>query len=176
MLESKNKKYKKMKQIICFQELGEMVQPAEDSIVVISNGLSISGEMVGVGGNKFVRQFLMRLLEDLGFGVDSVAITSMDLKFSNKGYNFMSITLSSVEAVERILSISHHPQLGGKRVYIKPALFQPRRNMSRPVGKAKTSQQRTHRHSNDKQSKPKNNVIFNFNEDFPEMRQRQNKW
>ena len=161
-----------MKQIICFQELGEMVQPAEDSIVVISNGLSISGEMVGVGGNKFVRQFLMRLLEDLGFG-DTVAITSMDLKFSNKGYNFMSITLSSVEAVDRILSISHPPQLGGKRVYIKPALFQPRRNMSRPVGKAKTNQ-RT-RHSNDKQQKPKS-AMFNFNEDFPEMRQRHHKW
>ena len=161
-----------MKQIVCFQELGEMVQPAEDSIVVISNCLSVSGEMVGVGGNKSVRQFLMRLLDDLGFG-NTVAITSMDLKFSNKGYNFMSITLSSVEAVDRILSINNPPQLGGKRVYIKPALFQPRRNMSRPVGKAKTNHRP--RHSNERHQKPKN-AMFNFNEDFPEMRKRQNKW
>ena len=167
-----------MKQIICFQELGEMVQPAEDSIVVISNGLSVSGEMVGVGGNKHVRLFFRQLLNSLGFVGESVRITSMDLKFSKKGYNFMSITLSSVEAVDRILSISHPPQLGGKRVYIKPALFQPRRNMSRPVGKAKTNQQRTTRHTNVKQTlKPTNNAIFNLNEDFPEMRrQRQNKW
>ena len=41
-----------MKRIVCFQDVGEMVQPAEDSIVVISNGLSISGEMIGVGGTK----------------------------------------------------------------------------------------------------------------------------
>ena len=163
-----------MKQIICFQELGEMVQPAEDSIVVISNGLSVSGEMVGVGGNKHVRQFLRQLLSDLGYG-ESVAITSMDLKFSNKGYNFMSITLSSVEAVDRILSISHPPQLGGKRVYIKPALFQPRRNMSRPVGKAKANQRTRHTPNVKNQSKPKS-AMFNFNEDFPEMRHRQNKW
>ena len=49
-----------MKRIVCFQDVGEMVQPAEDSIVVISNGLSISGEMIGVGGTK------------VGFRIDAV--------------------------------------------------------------------------------------------------------
>ena len=166
-MNSENQQNRKMKQIICFQEPGEMVQPAEDSIVVISNGLSISGEMVGVGGNKHVRQFLIKLLHDLG--LDNVTITSMDLKFSNKGYNFMSITLSSIDAVDQILAISNPPLLGGKRVYIKPALFQPRRNMNRPVGKAKPNNQRG------RPVKPRQKM-FDLNEDFPEMRRRQNKW
>lgn len=48
----KIKSIENMKRIVCFQDVGEMVQPAEDSIVVISNGLSISGEMIGVGGTK----------------------------------------------------------------------------------------------------------------------------
>ena len=49
---NKTKSFENMKRIVCFQDVGEMVQPAEDSIVVISNGLSISGEMIGVGGTK----------------------------------------------------------------------------------------------------------------------------
>ena len=48
-----------MKRIVCFQDVGEMVQPAEDSIVVISNGLSISGEMIGVGGTKVGFQIIL---------------------------------------------------------------------------------------------------------------------
>lgn len=71
-----------MKRVTCFQELGEIVQPAEDAIVVISNGLSISGEMVGVGGTKPTRKFIERALAESGF-VD-VQIFAMDLKFSNK--------------------------------------------------------------------------------------------
>ena len=71
-----------MKRLTCFQELGEIVQPAEDAIVIISNGLSISGEMVGVGGTKPTRQFLERALKEQGF--PEVEIFSMDLKFSNK--------------------------------------------------------------------------------------------
>jgi len=71
-----------MKRLTCFQELGEIVQPAEDAIVVISNGLSISGEMVGVGGTKPTRSFIQRALTDLGF--TDVEIFAMDLKFSNK--------------------------------------------------------------------------------------------
>ena len=50
----------------------------------------------------------------------------------------MSITLSSADAVNCILGV-HPPLLNGKRVYIKPALFQPRRNMNRPIGNAKDS-------------------------------------
>ena len=50
-----------MKRIVCFQDVGEMVQPAEDSIVVISNGLSISGEMIGVGGTKVGFQKLLSI-------------------------------------------------------------------------------------------------------------------
>ena len=71
-----------MKRLTCFQELGEIVQPAEDAIVIISNGLSISGDMVGVGGTKPTRQFLERALKEQGF--PEVEIFSMDLKFSNK--------------------------------------------------------------------------------------------
>ena len=76
----------------------------------------------------------MRLLDELNY-LD-VNITSIDLKFSNKGYNFMSITLSSADAVSAILNV-HPPMLNGKKVYIKPALFQPRRNLNRPVGNKK---------------------------------------
>ena len=76
----------------------------------------------------------MRLLDELNY-LD-VNITSIDLKFSNKGYNFMSITLSSADAVAAILNV-HPPMLNGKKVYIKPALFQPRRNLNRPVGNKK---------------------------------------
>ena len=123
-----------MKRLTCFQELGEMVQPAEDAIVVISNGLSISGEMVGVGGTKHTRDFLIRSLCDAGY--PDVEIFSMDLKFSNRGYNFMSISLSSSKAAEAI--IRNNPKfLGNKKMMIKPAIFQPKRNMSRPIGNVK---------------------------------------
>lgn len=71
-----------MKRLTCFQELGEIVQPAEDAIVIISNGLSISGEMVGVGGTKPTRNFIQRAL--LESGLADIEIFSMDLKFSNK--------------------------------------------------------------------------------------------
>ena len=161
-----------MKQIICFQEPGEMVQPSEEGIVVISNGLSISGEMVGVGGTKSVRNYVRKLLS--GLEMSEVEITSMDLKFSNKGYNFMSVTLSTVESVEMILAINNPPLLNGKRVFIKPALFQPRRNMNRPVGKTKPNN-RTRPMI--KQQKLRNNTIFDFNEDFPEIgKTKSNKW
>ena len=71
-----------MKKFTCFQELGEVVQPAEDGIVIISNGVSISGEMVGVGGTKPIRMFILNVLQQAGF--QNVEIFSMDLKFSNK--------------------------------------------------------------------------------------------
>ena len=84
--------------------------------------------------SKQTRNYIMRLLDELNY-LD-VNITSIDLKFSNKGYNFMSITLSSADAVAAILNV-HPPMLNGKKVYIKPALFQPRRNLNRPVGNKK---------------------------------------
>ena len=83
-----------MKRIICFQEVGEMVQPAEDSIVVISNGISISGEMIGVGGTKQTRKYISRLLSDLGFM--DVTITSIDLKFSNKVRRILNLHISFI--------------------------------------------------------------------------------
>jgi hypothetical protein len=127
-----------MKRVTCFQDLGEMVQPAEDAMVVISNGLSISGEMIGVGGTRSTRTYIQKLLIDLGF--PEVEIYSMDLKFSGKGYNFMSVSLSSALAAEAIINYYPH-QLGGKSVTIKPAIIQPKRNMSRPTGNAKAVKQ-----------------------------------
>ena len=71
-----------MKRLTCFQERGEIVQPAEDAIVTISNGISVSGQMVGVGGTKPTRDFIHRALTESGFS--NVEIFAMDLKFSNK--------------------------------------------------------------------------------------------
>ena len=48
----------------------------------------------------------------------------------------MSVSLSSSKAAEAIIR-RHPPFLGTKKIFIKPAIFQPKRNMSRPIGNAK---------------------------------------
>ena len=48
----------------------------------------------------------------------------------------MSVSLSSSKAAEAIIR-RHPPFLGNKKIFIKPAIFQPKRNMSRPTGNAK---------------------------------------
>ena len=48
----------------------------------------------------------------------------------------MSVSLSNSKAAEAVIR-RHPPFLGNKKVFIKPAIFQPKRNMSRPAGNAK---------------------------------------
>ena len=48
----------------------------------------------------------------------------------------MSVSLSSSKAADAIIR-RHPPFLGNKKIFIKPAIFQPKRNMSRPIGNAK---------------------------------------
>ena len=104
----------------------------------------------------------------------------------------MSITLSSSDAVNCILGV-HPPLLNGKRVYIKPALFQPRRNMNRPIGNAKDSNynfsapqnrnyfklgQNERANGNNLNPNAKTfNPKFDMSEDFPEFpKSRSSKW
>ena len=109
-----------MKRLACFQELGEIVQPAEDAVIEVSNGLSICGEMVGVGGVKSTRKFIQRTLHECGFF--HVEILSMELKFTAKGANFMSVALSSSQAAQAVIA-KHPPTLKGKKIVVRPAIF-----------------------------------------------------
>ena len=96
-----------MKRLVCFQEVGEIVQPAEDAVIEVSNGLSICGEMVGVGGVKSTRTFM-----------------SMELKFTGKGANFISVALSSSQAAQAIMQ-STRPRWVARKLWRGRQFFSP---------------------------------------------------